>query len=319
LANRAVPAMSEVRGAEAASHLPHTPVSLCAQTQPRITSNMTAENELSLCLITAGLLGLIGGVVAAAVVVKLDSTLAEAPMIQKCPNDPVQLSPSPSLGVFIGFGQSNSGCFGELAVNSHVHSSHNFQFFQNNTHPYKEPMCGSRGPGGCIYGYLGESLIASHKYNRTVFATGAIGGARLTTITDKNSQPYKYLVAEFNNMYRTFNNVDGILFHQGESDHNAHHLDGYLEYRNVFSQFVQNLQDDLMDPNFKIYVSRATYCNNNVDLKLSKVQDELQTLPHVFGGPNTDSLLGRKWRNDGCHFSALGLREVASMWMDVLF
>ena len=222
------------------------------------------------------------------------------------------------VGVFVGYGQSNSDCCGQPSSIS-FSGKEIYQFATDNkTYPYLEPMSGAYCVGGCVYGDLGDELIQSSKYSKTIFATTGMPGASLTMLTSSQNVWYGNLVQTYNALYKHFKKVDGILYHQGESDNVILNPTGRSNYNSTFRLLVENLQRDLNDPNFTIYLSRATLCAGPVDAQLSAIQTNLaQKLQNVEPGPVTD-MLGFNWRFDNCHWSAAGLKKVATMWNDLL-
>ena len=109
-----------------------------------------------------------------------------------------------------------------------------------------------------------------------------------------------------------FGRVDGILYHQGESNN------GQSEnYYNDFIEFVEKLKSHRI--NIPIYLSRVSYCGYSLpkDDKLIKIQNSLiRDLEQVFEGPNSDLLDIKEFRlPDYCLFSLLGCDKFADMWV----
>lgn len=229
--------------------------------------------------------------------------------------------PKGDLTVYVGYGQSNSDCCAQRATETPDYEDI-YQYAYNNTYPYSDPMVGAYCDGGCVYGYLGRALRSGRRGGATarhVFATAGVPGATLEALTNTRKHPYQYLVATYNTMLSRFQRVDGILFHQGESD--AHTAYGHATYENTFVSFVKNLRADLNGP-FTIFLAQATLCKTlEADVVLSQIQANLANnadLPEVVLGPNTDVINGAQWRYDGCHFSVDGAQRVAEAWKSVL-
>jgi hypothetical protein len=219
-----------------------------------------------------------------------------------------------NLGVFIGYGQSNSDCCGSMGYMLR-HTENVFQYGNNATYTYSDPMIGAYCRGGCVYGPIGDRLIDLGRFQSVVFATTGMPGAELSAL-NHGDEYFEYLVAVYREMNTTFGKVDGVLYHQGESDHGR--SSSYFE---KFETFLSNLSDEGIDEStgLKMYVSRATYCGNSVDTELNSVQQNLATqLTVVFPGPNTDLLQGSAYRYDDCHFSVLGLERISEMWGGIL-
>eukprot|EP00938_MAST-03A_sp_MAST-3A-sp1_P001533 g1533.t1 len=226
----------------------------------------------------------------------------------------VQIVNRSNLGVFIGYGQSNSDCCG---LTGYVlrHPDTVFQFGQNKTWTYNDPMLGAWCHLGCVYGPIGDRLIDLGRFEKTVFATTGMPGAQLSMLNQGDAY-FGYLVKTYKEMNDTFGKVDGVLYHQGESDHGR--SSSYFE---KFETLLSNLRDEGIDEStgLKMYVSRATYCANSVDNDLSAVQQDLASqLSEVYEGPNTDLLQGSEYRFDNCHFTVSGFERIAEMWGDIL-
>eukprot|EP00519_Triparma_laevis_P004898 CAMPEP_0182507098 /NCGR_PEP_ID=MMETSP1321-20130603/22484_1 /TAXON_ID=91990 /ORGANISM="Bolidomonas sp., Strain RCC1657" /LENGTH=216 /DNA_ID=CAMNT_0024712937 /DNA_START=87 /DNA_END=734 /DNA_ORIENTATION=- len=127
------------------------------------------------------------------------------------------------LGVFAGYGQSNSDCCGSGPNPEVEHADKIFNFFAGAnevTFEYKEPMLGAFCAGSCPYLKIGNELIDAGLYDEVVFSTSGMPGASLSMINgDDPAFPYfAFLVETYKGMLSKYGKVDGILFHQGESD-----------------------------------------------------------------------------------------------------
>ena len=229
------------------------------------------------------------------------------------------------LGVFAGYGQSNSDCCGSGPNPSSVEHSHKiFNFFtgaNTTTFEYKEPMLGAFCHGSCPYLKIGNELIDAGMYDEVVFSTSGMPGAPLSMINgDEPAFPYfSYLVETYKGMLAKYGKVDGILFHQGESDNGKSDA-----YEALFDSFLQNLANEGIPVGgaggAKIYVSRTTRCGYlEIDSALSAVQLALADKDGVEEGPNTDTVsIDKRYRYDSCHFTQEGWDEVADLWLEKL-
>ena len=84
-----------------------------------------------------------------------------------------------------------------------------------------------------------------------------------------------------------------------------------------FERLWARMKADGIDAPF--YMSQASYCGNSVDEGLIAAQDRIiRTHDGVLRGPNTDLLTDDRYRRDGCHFSAEGLRAFAAQWVEAI-
>ena len=114
-------------------------------------------------------------------------------------------------------------------------------------------------------------------------------------------------------IYR-FGKVDGILFHQGESDNNPNGTKNY--YKN-FVDFLIKLKD--FNINTPIYLSRVSYCGDKYpkNEELISIQNKIvEDFENVKFGPNTDLFIEDIYRTpDKCNFSLLGFDKFSDMWV----
>ena len=215
------------------------------------------------------------------------------------------------LGVFITYGQSNSANFGEMGykVKSAV-----FNFFNGAIFSYKDPVIGSDGFGGSVWGMVGDKLIENEIYDNVVFSNSGWGDTKLSELNNGNY--LGYFLLNYRAAMSKFGKVDAILFHQGESDYNSQDTDYYNEFNKLLIQLKK------YNINAPIFLSRASICgeNNKSNLELINIQNKIiNDFELVYEGPNTDLLSEKKYRlQDNCHFSLIGLEKFSQMWIDCL-
>jgi|TARA_B110000091_G_scaffold197248_1_gene225320 hypothetical protein len=212
------------------------------------------------------------------------------------------------VGVFLTYGQSNSGNHGKLGylVRNNV-----YQFVLGNTFIYKDPSLGTTGPGGSVWGLVGDKLIDNGIYENVVFSNCGWSGK---SINQLNREPLiSYLISNYNALMETYGKVDGVLFHQGESDNRPLLEDKY------YIEFVKLLMilksNGIETP---IYLSRVSMCaKNKANHVVTNSQNKLiNDFKEIYEGPNTDILVDKKYRlNDYCHFSLEGYDIFSDMWI----
>jgi hypothetical protein len=224
------------------------------------------------------------------------------------------------LGVFIGYGQSNSDCCGEDPGQKTKHEANHFMHYAGESYTYQEPMLGAFCRGSCPYSEIGAQLLDSGKYDQVVFATAGLPGAALKVISGPglfgdvhDYEVFEYFVATFESMRAKYGKVDGVLFHQGESD-----AGNAAAYSATFEEMLDNLRESGIEaPALRMYVSVATVCTGDASPDLQAVQRELADIEGVEEGPNTDEL-GFEFRYDRCHFSHEGFEKIAEKWLEKL-
>ncbi len=221
----------------------------------------------------------------------------------------VTVQVSDSTGIYITYGQSNAMNSGQIGydVKKEV-----YQILNNRTYIYKDPSLGSTSEtndGGSVWGMVGDKLIKKGIHDKVIFSNCGYGGKKIEELN--KGYFFNYLIKNYNFLLQSFGKVDGILYHQGES--NNGNSDNY--YRD-FVEFIDKLKkNNIVIP---IYLSRTSHCGYKFpsDKKLIAIQNKLiKDFDLVFKGPNTDLLLEKKYRlPDYCHFSLLGYDKFADMW-----
>ena len=217
-----------------------------------------------------------------------------------------------NTGVFLTYGQSNSVNSGQYgySVKSKV-----YQHFNKILYLYEDPSLGGDGGNGSVWGMVGDKLISEGLYEQVIFAVTGLGSKSIEELN--GGEYYDYFKKEYRELILKFGRVNGILFHQGESNHHA--LKGSINYKNDFLLFLERMRKDgIKSP---IYLSQTTYCGSRqVDEGLHNIQNELIIDEKVvLRGPDTDLLTNKEFRlPDGCHFSMLGFEKYSDMWVNCI-
>lgn len=216
-----------------------------------------------------------------------------------------------TTGIFITYGQSNSANHGLVSINNYPNV---YQFFFGDVYEYKNPSLGTTGLRDSVWGLVGNKLVAQNIFSQVIFANTAWGGRSINDL--KGGHYLDYLIDTYNELSNHFDKVDGILYHQGESDNDPEKVNLY--YAN-FYEFVKTLNENGIK--IPIYLSQASYCTPAlpVNKNLTDIQRKLITdHDYIFEGPNTDLLTDTKFRFDQCHFSEKGNDKFAEMWVESL-
>lgn len=220
--------------------------------------------------------------------------------------------------VLLVMGQSNAANYGDARYTTHCDNT--FNFYAGNVYPLNDPLKGSDGDGGSVWGRLADKLMERNFAKTIIVAPCAVGGTRIEQWIPGGNLHYL--------LQQTIRNLDSagikpthVLWHQGESNHVAYSggLNGEQNAANYTSSFhtlVTYLRaQGITAP---VYPAITTRCGGSVDALLQNAQrsladDSLQ----IFNGPNTD-LLGSDYRYDNCHFNEAGLNKHAQMWLEIL-
>jgi len=215
-------------------------------------------------------------------------------------------------GVYLTYGQSNSVNSGEYGYNV---KEEVFQFLLGETFIYQDPSLGGTDYGGSVWGMVGDKLIKEGVYKQVIFSNCGWGGRKIEEL--KTDHYLEFLIQNYNGLIKKFGKVDGILFHQGESNNSS---EGIKNYYIDFSEFVNNLKEEGIE--IPIYLSRVSLCGEKrpINKKLTNIQNQLiKDFDLIKEGPNTDLLsekLDRK--KDYCHFSLKGYDKFSDMWIKSL-
>ena len=214
-----------------------------------------------------------------------------------------------NTGVFIAYGQSNAA--NSCECNEETVSNQAYQYFQGETYRFNKTMIGTTGVNCSPWSVLATKLIDNNLYENVVFANCAVAGRPLEQLNKGFN--YYYLEENLKNMILNFGKVDGILFHQGEANHST--VLGFDNYFNDFNIFQEKIK--IISPETKIYLCRATYCNNYSDIDLIYIQNNIiNSYDNVYAGPNTDELID--YRVDDCHLSKEGIVEFSNMFFELI-
>lgn len=164
---------------------------------------------------------------------------------------------------------------------------------------------------------VGDKLIKDGKYDCVVFKCVGRGA---TSIIDwiPSKELYKRIINGNNELKSIGLKPTAILFHQGEGD-NKYRAYNY-QTKNYYSDFLkinnQLIKDGISCP---IYVSIASLGDSPQDTTITNAQERLnRNVVGILRGPNTDSLVGNKYRYDKTHLNYYGTQIVSDLWVKCL-
>lgn len=209
--------------------------------------------------------------------------------------------------VFVTYGQSNSVNSSQMGYQN---SDNVFMFLDGKIYQYREPAIGGTGENGSVWGRVGDQLIQNGLAYSVVFVNAGWGGASIQELTYEHQ--YDFFEKQLRSALDTFGKIDGVLFHQGETNHKR--LLGSSNYERDFLHFVSKIHTITNTP---IYLSTVSLCQSEPDKGLLGIQDKIIIENEgVLRGPNSDLLSEPKYRlPDYCHFSSEGLDRLSEMWV----
>lgn len=210
--------------------------------------------------------------------------------------------------VFVTYGQSNSVNSGQVGYEP---SEDVYMFLDGKSYIYQDPALGGTGSNGSVWGRVGDQLIQNDVTSSVVFVTTGWGGASIQELTYNHQ--YEFFEKQLKSVIDEFGKIDGILFHQGETNHQQNL--GSSEYESDFLTLLSNIRKLTDTP---VYLSQVSLCHNKPDELLLEIQDKLiKEHKGILRGPNSDLLFDPKFRlPDYCHFSNAGFDELSRMWFE---
>ena len=227
-----------------------------------------------------------------------------------------------STFVIAYFGQSNSA--NSVNKKSKINIPDNlyqYNWKDNQCYRYKEPLIGATGKKGNTITHFAISLANNIENNVLIIPYG-IGSSFLDSWSNgPNSLLHQGLLE---NLKKRKINVDLFLFHQGESDALiVRNFSKVIEKSNYSKKYLFNLlriidQTRFYFPESYFGLSLVSKCYKTKAIKyITDSQKKATKLrPKVFVSADSDSIYGRKYRYDGCHFNLRGAEELSKNYKD---
>ena len=203
------------------------------------------------------------------------------------------------------------------------HEVINFNPHDGKCYQTQDPLLGPDGRDGSVWGRLGDGLVREGLYRRVLIVPIGIGGTQLAPWA-----PGGELHVRVEKTARMLANVGirptHVLWHQGESDVVADTPPA--EYVAQFGALVASLAALGIDA--PVFPAVATHCYFEDELRVTylasaerirRAQTSLpERIPNVWPGPDTDAIVGPRFRYDGCHFNYQGIDAHARLWVRAL-
>lgn len=211
------------------------------------------------------------------------------------------------LMVFV-LGQSNAANHGEPVGNGTMSQPALF-FFDGKCYSTSGPAPGATGQGGNLWTYLGPEL--AHMSGRPViFSVLAVESTQLRDWVEPGDLRDRLAKTIANQRVNGFI-PDLVLWQQGEADAKAKTTRS--KYIQRFGELTRILRNEGIQA--PIIVALSTHCRNDGSESVrSALNAVVAADPTIRLGPDTDSLVGLN-RRDDCHFSTIGQRAAAELWL----
>ena len=224
-----------------------------------------------------------------------------------------------SSKVLFTFGQSNSANYGQP---QYLYTAKHdvFNYYQGKLYKAQDPLLGATGKGASVWGILGDKLIEADLADAITIVPIGIGGVTVGSWA-KGGSNHALLEKTLDELVAKGIHIDIICWHQGESDNiknttTEQYMERFLTIREAFRK---------RGINAPIVVAVASYhqwcleedkgCSDDIRNAQKRLAKEYKD---IYPGPDTDKLNKLYQRADGIHFSYLGQREHATLWVKAL-
>jgi hypothetical protein len=174
-------------------------------------------------------------------------------------------------------------------------------FHNDKLYAYTEPMAGSSQSSGCMWGNVARHLGGDHVM--------AVCGCTSSTVKELYNGR-QHFITTLLGLVQMFGRVDGVIYHQGESDYGS--MDNYTHTLLRLKQAA----DEIYEADW--FIGRVSTCDSNEpDINIIRAQTTFPG-PRSFLGPNTDQIVSNKGRYDGCHWTRRAALMVAKEWSEYI-
>ncbi len=218
------------------------------------------------------------------------------------------------------FGQSNSANSVNKISKLHIPDNlYQYNWKDNKCYMYKEPLIGATDIRGNSITPFAISLANNIENNLLIIPYG-IGNTNIESWSEGDNSLFHRTLLD--NLKSKKIKVQLFLFHQGESDaFVVRNLSKKIEKSNYSQMYLFNLlkiidQTRVYFPESHFGLSIVSKCySTKPNHYITDSQKEATKLRHkVFISADSDSIYGRKYRYDGCHFNLKGAEEISKMY-----
>ncbi len=174
-----------------------------------------------------------------------------------------------------------------------------------------DPLPGATGNGGSIWQRLPDALGKQENEGSVVMSVLGVDGSSIEDWTSSDSPLPALLVERVRSMRPLGLPPTFVLWQQGEAD--VRDGTSAEEYSTRLDRLAAIL--DEAGSEAPIILATSTVCRSAPnDAIRNAIQSKAADNPRFRLGPDTDLLLGEKFRRDGCHLSSEGLDNAARLW-----
>lgn len=221
--------------------------------------------------------------------------------------------------VLFTFGQSNSANYGQWNY-LYTCKQDVFNYFNDTLYKAKDPLLGANGEGASVWTLVGDKMIEKNMAKAVTVIPIGIGGVEIAAWAE-GGKHHELLLRTLDEVVKHGIHIDYICWHQGESDNIAN--TSKEEYIRQFLTIREAFRSRGIQAPFIVAV--ASYhpdCleeDHGCSEEIRQAQKELaKRYKDIFTGPDTDKLDQLYQRADGVHFSHVGQRMHADMWVKAI-
>lgn len=221
--------------------------------------------------------------------------------------------------VLFTFGQSNSANYGQP---QYLYTAKHdvFNYYQGKLYKAQDPLLGATGKGASVWGILGDKLIEADLADAVTIVPIGIGGVTVGSWA-KGGTNHALLEKTLDELVAKGIHIDCICWHQGESDNiqnttTEQYMERFLTIREAFRERGIDAPIVVAVASYHQWCLDEDYgCSDDIRNAQKRLAKEYKD---IYQGPDTDKLNKLYQRADGIHFSHLGQREHASLWVKAL-
>ncbi len=227
----------------------------------------------------------------------------------------------PECGIFLICGQSNAANHGGGFHRARA-GVFSLNFLDLRCYAADDPLPGASGNGASPWPLLGDLLLERTLFKRVLFVPVAFAGTYAKDWIKDGPVRHRLTLALTRLQKRLGVHMigfDGVFWQQGEAEANLTDLTASQYRAQLETLFTGLRQYGVYCP---IFVSRTSVCEGPMPhpfknhAAIRQAQSDVVDLARgIIAGPDTDRI-GGAGRSDGCHFSAEGIRQAASLWLE---
>ena len=221
-----------------------------------------------------------------------------------------------SSKVLFTFGQSNSANYGQP---QYLYTAKHdvFNYYQGKLYKAQDPLLGATGKGASVWGILGDKLIEANVADAVTIIPIGIGGVTVGSWA-KGGANHALLEKTLDELVAKGIHIDCICWHQGESDNikntpTEKYMQDFLTIREAFRERGIDAPIVVAVASYHQWCLDEDYGRSddirNAQKRLAKEYKD------IYQGPDTDKLDKCYQRADGIHFSHVGQRQHAALWL----